>query len=114
MINELEVKIQRDYLSDDLDCEEELFLIAYLCRNEILDRMEEYGWAMASPIVVPMMSKGRLTLNFAFQQTIGRLYSIAEKLFLSDELNDILDKGDYYYKLDSSIPIHIKNIFLKK
>jgi len=110
MINELETKIQHNYSNDYSEFEQDLLILAYLCRKEILDRMEEYNWSMGSPIIVPMMSKGRLTVTFAFQQTVGRLYSLAEKLLLSDEVNEILDKGNAYFEIDRAIPNHVKNL----
>ncbi|MDC9721878.1 MAG: hypothetical protein PSN34_03780 [Urechidicola sp.] len=109
MINELEVNIENNYSTDYSEFEQDILVLAYLSRKEILDRMEEYNWAMASPIVVPMMSKGRLTLTFAFQQTIGRLYKFAEIMGVSEEVNEILDKGNAYYEIDRAIPNHIKN-----
>lgn len=110
MINELETKIQHSYSNDYSEFEQDLLILAYLCRKEILDRMEEYNWSMGSPIIVPMMSKGRLTVTFAFQQTVGRLYSLAEKLSLSDEINEVLDKGNAYFEIDRAIPNHVKNL----
>jgi len=109
MINELEVKIENNYSSDYSEFEQDVFILAFLCRKEILDRMEEYNWAMASPISVPMMSKGRLTLTFTYQQTIGRIYKYAEVIGVSEVVNDILDKGDAYFEIDRSIPNQIKN-----
>jgi len=109
MINELEVKIENNHSGDFSEFEQDIFILAYLCRKEILDRMEEYRWAMASPIAVPMMSKGKLTLTFAFQQTVGRVYMLAETMGVSDEINEILDKGNAYFEIDRAIPNHIKN-----
>ncbi|MFW6046616.1 MAG: hypothetical protein ACOCP4_02355 [Candidatus Woesearchaeota archaeon] len=110
MINELETKIQHNYSNDYSEYEQDLLILAYLCRKEILDRMEEYTWSMGSPIIVPMMSKGRLTVTFAFQQTVGPLYSLAEKLSLSYEVNEILDKGNAYFEIDRAIPNNVKNL----
>lgn len=110
MINELETKIQHNYSDDYSEFEQDLLILAYLCRKEILDRMEEYNWSMGSPIIVPVMSKGRLTVTFAFQQTVGRLFSLAEKLSISDEVNEILDKGNAFFEIDRAIPNHVKNL----
>lgn len=110
MINELETKIRHNYSNDYSEYEQDLLILAYLCRKEILNRMEEYNWSMGSPIIVPMMSKGRLTVIFAFQQTVGRLYSLAEKLSLSVEVNEILDKGNAYFEIDRAVPNQVKNL----
>ncbi|MFH2142618.1 MAG: hypothetical protein ABIJ97_09365 [Bacteroidota bacterium] len=66
MINEIEVKIQNQSSDDYSELYEEIFFLAYLCRREILDRMETYNWDLATPIIVPMISKGKLTLTFVF------------------------------------------------
>ena len=109
MINEFEVKVERNYTNNYSDYEEELFLLAYLCRREILDRMEEYPWSMTSPINIPMMSRGRLTLGFAYQQTIGRINLLAEKLSVKEEVFGILEKHEIYFDLDRAIPNSVKN-----
>ena len=110
MINELESNIDTSYSSDYSDLEQDLFFLAYICRREILDRLEEYNWSMTAPIIVPMMSRGRLTVASAFQKTIGRLYEMAEQLGISQRINDVLDKGTSYYEFDRAIPGHLKNI----
>lgn len=110
LINELEVKIQNNYSSDYSEFEQDLMISAYLCRKEILDRMEEYHWEFASLIIVPLISKGRIPLTFAFQKTVGRLYSLAEKVSLSDKVKEILEKEDAFYEIDRSIPNQIKNM----
>jgi len=109
MINELEVKIKNHDEIDYSDFHEDFFIVAYLCRREIIDRLETYGWGMHSPLMIPMMSRGRVTLLFAYQQTVGRLMEIANTAYLSDEVRDILDKGETYYEIDRIIPPQIKN-----
>lgn len=109
MINEIEVKINSSHSSEYSDFEQDLFIMAYVCRRDMMDRMEKYGWIMTTPIVVPMISKGRLTLIFVYQQTIGRLVRFAELLNVSGEVNEILQKGDAYFKIDSIIPNQMKN-----
>lgn len=109
MLNELEVKTKDKYSYDRADLEQESFFIGYLCRKEILDRMDEYKWGMISPIFVPMISNGRITLTFAFQQTIGRLYYLSDSLSISQEINEILERGRAYHEIESSVPPHLKN-----
>ena len=106
MINELEVKVK----NNEDEIHQDFFILAYLCRKEIIDRMEEYNWSMSTPIVIQMMSKGRLTLLFAYQQTIGRLLILSNELGLSDEVQEILDKGNAYFEIDNALPLNIKNM----
>ena len=110
MINELEAKINNHYSTDYSEFEEDLFFLAYLSRNVILNRIEIYNWDMNSRIIVPMIYKGYSTLIFVYQETIGRIYVLSEKLLVSDEVNEILDKGNAYYEVDKIIPSHIKHM----
>ena len=78
MINELEVKVTNRNNNEEFN--EELLISAYLCRKNILDILEEYNWPIFSPIIIPMMSKGTVTLDFAHQQTVIRLIRISQIL----------------------------------
>jgi len=106
MINELEVKVN----NNDDELHQDFFIIAYLCRKEVLDRIEEYNWNMGNPIVVPMMSKGQLTLMFAYQQTVGRLIRLANDSGLAKEIEEILEKGNAFYDIDNALPLNVKNM----
>ncbi len=108
MINELEVKI--DSSINESSLQQDLFVLAYLCRKEILDRMESNNWDMNTSIIVPFMSKGRITLTYAFNKTVLRLHKIAEDLEVYEIVIGILDRDDNFYEIENSIPIHIKNI----
>lgn len=108
MINELEVSINNT--SDYRELSETLLTIAYISRIDIIDRLEIYNWQMTTPISIPMMSKGRLTIVFAYQQTIGRLIHLSEITGYEETVNEILDKKDAFYQIESIIPNHIKNL----
>lgn len=110
MINELEVKLKDDFVLDYSEFHQELYVIAYLCRKEILDRMEEYNWGMHFLISSPMISRSRITLTLAYQQTIGKVYTISEELGISERINEILEKGDAYYTVDKALPSHVKKM----
>jgi len=111
MINELESNINNHYSTDYSEFEEDLYILSYLCRNVILDKMELYNWSMETSIIVPMISKKYITIIIAYQQTIGRIYALGERLSVLDNVNNILDKGDFYNKIDTTIPKHIKFMF---
>jgi hypothetical protein len=106
MLNELEVKVK----NNEDDIHQDFFIIAYLSRRDILDSIDEYGWVMGSPIIVPMMSQGRLTLMFAYQQTIGRLIRLSNEVGISGVVEEILEKGNAYYEIDNALPTNIKNM----
>lgn len=104
MLQELISKSQHEDIGNDL------FILSYIGRKEIIDRMEEYKWNMNGPIVVPMMPGDRKTIAFAFQQTIGKLIELGESEGYSEEVQEILDKGNLYFELDKSIPEFMKKI----
>jgi len=106
MINEVELKINED----EYQLEQDLFIIAYIIRREVLDRIEKYNWHMNTPIIIPLMSRSRVTLNFAIQQTVLRLHKISEILNIQDVIIAILDKDDAYYEIEKEIPSHMLNI----
>ena len=47
---------------------------------------------------------------FAYQQTIGRLYSLAEELSVTEEVNEILEKRNAFYEIEGEIPSHLKHL----
>ena len=55
-LNELELKIKN--AKDKESYLEDLFVLAYISRKEIIDRIEEYKWSWTTPIMMPPISKG--------------------------------------------------------
>jgi len=89
---------------------EDLFSIAYICRKEIIDRLESNKFRMEAIIMVPMMSSNAVTIQYAFQQTIGQLLEIsAEKDYL-EEVSEILDKGELYTTVENKIAESLRNM----
>ena len=103
MVNETETKIKNPYIETP-DAESDLSFLAFIARNEILDRLDEFNWDMMSPIYIPNISNGKITITFAFQQTVGRLFNLSSELGNSDVINEILDRGKRYYELEMTIP----------
>jgi len=105
MIGQLERKLK----NGNAELTDEIYLLSYLGRKEILDRIAEYKWNLGTPIVVPALG-GKSTLLFAYQMTITKLMVMAEQIGLSSDVNDILGRGELYFELDKSIPNHLKNL----
>lgn len=90
-INELEARIQLQTPGDNSDFEKDLYILAYFCRKEILDRMEEYNWPMDKTINAPDILKEQVTLTHAYQLTLGKLCLLAGRVSTSDCIDDILE-----------------------
>lgn len=102
MIQALIHKIQR---TTDIDSfNEEVFILAYIARKGVLDRMEKNNWPWETCVLVPSISRKVTTLFDAYAKTVGEIDHIAEQLDLTGIVNEIMEKGDAFYQLEKSIP----------
>lgn len=109
IINELDERAMSGGKEDVYaQIEQELFIAAYMYRINIIDRLEKYNWDETTPIIVPNISSKRTTLEFAFNNTIDKLNSLADDLSCLDEVTSILKKSDYFFKIENSLPIQLK------
>lgn len=89
---------------DKSELVEDIFILAYISKKGVFDRIETYKWTMDAKIIVPTIVNKRITLTYAIMNTIGILYQIAEKLNLSTEVQNIIDGGSLYQELDNNLP----------
>ncbi len=86
--------------------------IAWLCRVGIIDRIEKNDCLLTDKIAFQFEDGVRLiTIHEICNLTTGRLVVKAMSFGipqLSDEIENILDKGDVFYEVDKSIDIEIK------
>ncbi len=92
---------------------EDLFALAYIGRREVIDRLENYNWNIGNAIMVPSISRRKISLAYAIQQTITKIVELSEELLLYAEIKEILDKKDLYYEIENRMPTYIKNIAFK-
>lgn len=96
--------------SQEICFQEDLFSIAYICRKEIIDRIDSCNFRMEALIIVPMISSTSVTILNAYQQTIGQLFAIsAEKGYLED-VSEILEKGELYTTVENKIAESLRNM----
>ena len=91
------------------DIKDDLFIMAFLARKEIIDRMEAINYKLTTRIVVPMMPGNNKTLEYAYLQTVGKIMTLSESQGYSSEIQEILDKGELYFELEKTIPSHLKS-----
>ena len=87
---------------------EGLLTIAFVARRGVYDRLEKFNWPITGKIVVPTIDRAKITLAYALQQTVGKLHLIAAELDMTSEIEEIMDKGPLYHKLDNLLPEHAK------
>jgi len=83
---------------------ETLLAIAFLASKGVDDRIEEGNIAIDAKIMVPTIERGFITVMYAYQQTVGKLNIMAEQLNMSEIVQEVLDKGPAYYKIERTIP----------
>lgn len=83
---------------------ETLLAIAYLASKGVDDRIEEQNLSLDAKIIVPTIERGFITLLYAYQQTVGKLHVMADQLDMSQIVQEVLNKGPAYYKIEKTIP----------
>jgi len=109
LLDELAPKIIN---SDDIYANKEIFYtIAYTCRVGILDRIEKNGYGPTYSIFIPtgLFRTKKATIANAISMTIGRLRAMSAKNpEVAQIIEDILEKDEAYYEIESIIPISIR------
>lgn len=109
MIQNLIPKIERS--NNYSEFEEDILTLTYIARKGVLDRIEQYSWSMETKIFVPTIDKQRITLMYAYTQTLGKLQKIANNLNFTELYDEIMEKGVTFYQIENNLPKEIiKNI----
>lgn len=111
------VKTILDKVEYEHDPEISDFLIAaWICRVGFIDVIEKNEWPMSNKLFIPINGhQTRMTLHEAYMMSIGRLSIKVGELYDDEVKNavlNILDKGEYFYKIDRQIPKEKKEIFI--
>ena len=104
MLNELDYKINNNLSVNCSAYKEEIFIVAYLAKRAVIERIKDYKWPDASPIIVPYISKSFVTLKFASNQLFDKINTLSEKMNLNEEVKNIINKGNYYYQIEKVVP----------
>jgi hypothetical protein len=88
-----------------MDLKEEIYIISYVARKGILDRMDEYEWNLEGPILVPVINSKNITLFQAYSNTISLIKPLSIELGFSSEVESILKKENCYYEFESLFPL---------
>jgi hypothetical protein len=108
IVNQVEDKTTEISVEEFNKIPGELMMLAYLCRINIIDRMEKYEWDLMNSIIVPSISSSKITLMHAYNMTIDKLSIVASDMDMLDEIQSVLAKGKHFYEVENSLPQHIK------
>lgn len=92
------------------DYKEDLLVMAYLSRREILDRIDIYNWNPEGAIFIPAIQKNKMTLFYALNLTVYKLYELAFSFDMEYEMEEIIEKKKGYYELEKVLPIEMLNM----
>lgn len=95
------------------DLKEQIYVVSYITRKGILDRMEEFEWNMEGPILVPSISSKNITLFNAFSNTVIAIKTLSNELDLLCEVESILNKEEGYYEFENMLPEQTINLLNK-
>jgi len=87
--------------NDLYEQKEALYMIAYVCRVGILDRIESNNWFMTGPISIPsgFFKFKKVTIAEGLMQTVIRLKGISRnEEFLEKNVDEILERKQFFYE----------------
>jgi hypothetical protein len=111
-LNEITQRVESNKNNLDFykeEYKESLFALCYVAKKGIIDRLDSINWNFESKIMIPTMSSNRITVGYAWSQTISKLITIGASIRLSEEMEEIFDCGDLYYEMENAFPDKLKN-----
>lgn len=79
---------------------EELFLIAFLYRRDVIDNLEKNIFNLYRKIYVPAISDEKILLNDMHYRMMTSIINIAEFFNLLNEVNNVLEKKSLFYEVE--------------
>jgi hypothetical protein len=71
----------------------EILSLAYFANKEIVKRMDKNGWDLEAVLIVNKISSNKITIMYAWNQTITKLHMLIGIFELQDEYEDIKSNG---------------------
>lgn len=95
-INELQPLFEKN--QDDLiilknNYKLDILSLAYFANIEIINRMDKYGWELEAEFRVNKISSNKITIMYAWNQTITKLHMLIGLFELQNEYEDIKNNG---------------------
>lgn len=108
-LNEIECRIESKY--DIYEQKEGFYLVAYICKVGILERIEKNNWSMNTPIYIPtgLFKSRRETITMSLNLTLGKLMKMIKDDYIVNEyINEILSRGDLFYEFEKTLPFDFR------
>lgn len=103
LICKFETAIEKHSFKDKPELEEDLYKLAYRCRNKILDKIEGKNLKKSPPIMVYRIATEPVSLFFACRRTVYRLAGLAHNTDMALKVTNILEGGDTYNEIHEAI-----------
>jgi acyl CoA:acetate/3-ketoacid CoA transferase beta subunit len=88
---------------------ETVITMAYIAKRGVMDRVEKNQYPLTSKIVVPLISTDYIILLGAMAETVGAIRLLAEKLLMTDDVEEVMRGGKLYYDVEKVLPDDAKN-----
>lgn len=99
---------------DFLENKETFFVIAYVCRIGIIERIESSNWSKEMQISIPtgLFSFKKVTIDSGLKLTVERLKCISQRHeYINKAVNSILSKQEAFYIFERTLPPNTSNKF---
>lgn len=81
----------------------EILSLAYFANNEIIKRMDKYGWELEHVFIVNEISSSKISIMNAWTKTITKLHILIGLFNLQNEYEDIKNNGPMYAIIENYI-----------
>ena len=109
-LNQLNIKSGVDVS----DKQGELYVLTYITRVGILDRIEKNKWSLMNPITIPtgLFGVKKTTIANGLDLTVGKIKELSKEDFIVEEnVDEILKKEHYFWKVDEMLLPEVKAKF---
>lgn len=110
ILNDIESKVIDG--ADIYDFKDDIEFMAFICRVNILDRIEKNNWSQYGPITIPtgIVSVINTTISDGLIRTVAKIKNMTEDdIYLSNSVEDILSKRGYFHDWDKHVSQEQRN-----
>jgi hypothetical protein len=110
ILNDIESKVNNG--ADIYDFKDDIEFMAFICRVNILDRIEKNNWSQHSIVTIPtgIVSTIKVSLSEGLMLTVGKIKEMVENdIYLQNSVEELLTKRGYFYYWDKNITLEQRN-----